>query len=226
MNVTIVCNNGNHNKIKTNTDINKAAPHKDKITNTQAAKKQKPKESHMDPKQQYAHFVPGDTYTISLRAQRILPQGSQPVTSTFASASVFNTSDVRMLPDGHLAVVIWAQMSQGPVIIETSYDNGPEGYYLAQNQVKTYLYEIRNNIQPLIEARNHGFIVLLASAPESNSVANTTQPASKNRSQYQQPQYGTRYQQPSAPTYSNKGYGYNGNGNIYYDINLQNIQRN
>ncbi len=205
--------------------MNKPVPHEAKIANHQTAKKQEPKESHMAPKQQYAHFVPGNTYVISLRAQRILPQSGLPATSAFTAVSAFDTSDVRMMSDGHLAVVIWTQMSQGPVVIETSYDTGPEGYYLAQGQVKNYLREIRNNVQPLIDARNHGFIALLASAPESNSAAGTQYPASKNSSQYSQPQYGAGYQQPQTPAYSNKGYGYNGNG-TYYDINLQSTQRN
>ena len=80
----------------------------------------------------------------------------------YAVSSPFNTSDVRMLPDGNLAVVVWTQMNQGPVVVETAYNTGPEGYYLAQAEVKTFLRGMNNNVQPLIDARNHGLITQMA----------------------------------------------------------------
>ena len=240
VNVTIICNNGDHNNIKVKNKINHHVETKHVSTPSVTMKKQESKPvakqnvQHEFMQQHYAQFVPGDTMTISLRAQRILPQGGIPAPA-YAAFSPFNTSDVRMFSDGHLAVVIWTQMSQGPIVIETPYI-GPESYYLAQAEVKDYMRKIKYNTAPLINARNSGFITQLEDLPESKSPANVqsatpqygnTHPQYqyKQQTQPQTPQVQTQqYQQRQYPS---NGTGYNTNG-YFIDVNeeLQNMQRN
>ena len=223
--VTINCN---QTQTKKHTEIHEKQKASQHTYHAPKPQYQKPQAKVTPNYSRYA-FVPGDTLTYALRAQRILPPAGvidAPVTTPVTS---FGNYDIRMSPDGRLGDVIWTKA--GPLVILTDVYGTPN-YSIAVSEVSTFIKQnLGYNLGPLFQARSEGKMVQISKnttsqsqAPQSQTMYNTPY-SNQNQQQSSQPY---SYQQPQAPAYQNNGMGYNSRG-YYYDINntdLQNIQRN
>jgi hypothetical protein len=190
-----------------------------------------PQPKHQEPQSKVMHnypsyaFVPGDTLTYALRAERILPPAGVIDAPVATPVTSFGNYDIRMSPDGRLGDVIWTKA--GPVVILTDVYGAPN-YSIAVSEVSNFIKQnLGYNLGPLFQARSEGNMVQISknTTPHPETHQKQTMYNVPYGNQYQQQQY--QYANPQPPAYQNNGIGYNYRG-YYYDINadLQNIQRN